>query len=97
MPAIAVDMVPPIADLAGYSVDPPYDDPYIGTSLLPLILGKERQRYLKRDREFLSFQRQHDPGAGSPFLAQEEGQKLYLSPNQQKCMILFKSGVVLQV
>jgi hypothetical protein len=90
-------MAPTIADLAGYSVDPPYDDPHMDTSLLPLILGKERQRYLKRDREFLSFQRQHDPGASSPFLAQEEGQELYLSPNQQKCMILLKSGIGLQV
>ena len=46
---IAADMAPTIADLAGYSVDPPYNDPHMGISLLPLILGKDRQRYLKRD------------------------------------------------
>jgi glucan phosphoethanolaminetransferase (alkaline phosphatase superfamily) len=49
VPVIAADMAPTIADLAGYSVDPPYDDPRMGISLLPLILGKERQRYLKRN------------------------------------------------
>ncbi len=49
VPAIAADMAPTIADLAGYSIDPPYDDPHMGISLVPLILGKERQRYLKRD------------------------------------------------
>jgi glucan phosphoethanolaminetransferase (alkaline phosphatase superfamily) len=49
VPVIAADMAPTIADLAGYSVEPPYDDPRMGISLLPLILGKERQRYLKRD------------------------------------------------
>ena len=49
VPVIAADMAPTIADLAGYSVEPPYDDPRMGISLLPLILGKERQRYLNRD------------------------------------------------
>ena len=49
MPVIAADMAPTIADLAGYSISPPYDDPHMGISLVPLILGKERQRYLKRD------------------------------------------------
>lgn len=49
VPAIAADMAPTIADLAGYSTNPPYDDPHMGISLVPLILGKERQRYLKRD------------------------------------------------
>ena len=49
VPVIAADMAPTIADLAGYYVDPPYDDPRMGISLLPLILGKERQRYLKRN------------------------------------------------
>ena len=49
MPVIAADMAPTIADLAGYSVDPPYDDPHMGISLLPLIRKDERERYLKRD------------------------------------------------
>jgi hypothetical protein len=49
VPVIAADMAPTLADLAGYSVDPPYDDPHMGISLLPLILGNERKRYLKRD------------------------------------------------
>jgi hypothetical protein len=49
LPVIAADLAPTIADLAGYSVDPPYDDPYMGVSLLPLIRGNERERYLKRD------------------------------------------------
>ena len=49
VPAIAADMAPTIADLAGYSINPPYDDPHMGISLVPLIQGKERQRYLKRD------------------------------------------------
>ena len=49
VPVIAADMAPTIADLAGYSINPPYDDPHMGISLVPLILGKERQRYLKRD------------------------------------------------
>ncbi len=49
VPVVAADMAPTIADLAGYSVEPPYDDPHMGVSLLPLILGKERRRYLNRD------------------------------------------------
>jgi len=49
VPVIAADIAPTLADLAGYSVDPPYDDSRMGISLLPLILGKDRQRYLKRD------------------------------------------------
>ena len=49
VPVIAADMAPTIADLAGYSMDPPYDDPHMGISLVPLILGNERQAYLKRD------------------------------------------------
>jgi hypothetical protein len=49
VPVIAADMAPTIADLAGYSVDPPYDDPHMGISLLPLIRKDERERYLKRD------------------------------------------------
>jgi glucan phosphoethanolaminetransferase (alkaline phosphatase superfamily) len=49
VPVIAADMVPTIADLAGYSIDPPYDDPHMGISLVPLILNDERDRYLKRD------------------------------------------------
>jgi hypothetical protein len=49
VPVIAADMVPTIADLAGYSIDPPYDDPHMGISLVPLILNDERDRYLKRE------------------------------------------------
>jgi hypothetical protein len=49
VPVVAADMVPTIAELAGYSVDPPYDDPHMGISLVPLLRGKERQRYLRRD------------------------------------------------
>ena len=49
VPVIAADMAPTLADLAGYSVDPPYDDPRMGISLLPLITKNERTRYLKRD------------------------------------------------
>ena len=49
VPAIAADMAPTLADLAGYSINPPYDDPHMGISLVPLILEKERQRYLERD------------------------------------------------
>ena len=46
---IAADMAPTLADLAGYSVAPPYDDPHMGISLVPLILRDERGPYLKRD------------------------------------------------
>jgi len=49
VPVIAADMAPTIADLAGYSIDPPYSDPHMGISLLPLILRNEREPYLKRD------------------------------------------------
>ena len=49
VPAIAADMVPTIAELAGYTVRPPYDDPHMGISLLPLLFGKERDHYLIRD------------------------------------------------
>lgn len=49
VPALAADMAPTLIGLAGYSVHPPYDDPHMGISLVPLLLGKERDRYLKRD------------------------------------------------
>ena len=49
VPVIAADMAPTIADLAGYSVDPPYADPHMGISLLPLITKNDRARYLKRE------------------------------------------------
>ncbi len=49
VPAIAADMVPTIAELAGYTIRPPYDDPHMGISLLPLLFGKERDHYLIRD------------------------------------------------
>ncbi|MGD9014135.1 MAG: sulfatase-like hydrolase/transferase, partial [Desulfobacterales bacterium] len=49
VPVIAADMAPTIAELAGYAVDPPYDDPHMGISLVPLILEDERTPYLQRD------------------------------------------------
>jgi arylsulfatase A-like enzyme len=49
VPVIVADMAPTIADLAGYSVDPPYDDPHMGISLAPLIFNDDRKPYLKRD------------------------------------------------
>ena len=49
VPVIAADMAPTIADMAGYSVDPPYEDPRMGISLLPLIKKNETVRYLERD------------------------------------------------
>jgi len=49
VPVIAADMAPTIADLAGYSVNPPYDDPRMGISLMPLTSGNEIERFLKRD------------------------------------------------
>lgn len=48
VPVVAADIAPTIADLAGYSVNPPYDDSYMGISLVPLLLKNERERYLKR-------------------------------------------------
>ena len=49
VPVLAADMAPTIAELAGYAVHPPYDDPRMGISLVPLLRGKERARYLNRD------------------------------------------------
>ena len=49
VPVTAADMAPTIADLAGYAVNPPYDDPRMGISLVPLLRGNETERYLKRD------------------------------------------------
>ena len=49
VPVIAADIVPTIVEMAGYTVDPPYDDPRMGISLVPLLLGKEKQRYFERD------------------------------------------------
>jgi arylsulfatase A-like enzyme len=43
------DIAPTIADLAGYTIDPPYDDPHMGISLVPLLLRNENHRYLNRD------------------------------------------------
>ena len=48
VPAIAADMAPTIVDLAGYSIDPPYDDPHMGISQTPLLLRNEQEPYLKR-------------------------------------------------
>ena len=49
VPVIAADMAPTIAELAGYSVQPPYDDTHMGISLVPLLMGRERDRYINRD------------------------------------------------
>jgi len=49
VPVIAADMAPTIVELAGYTVAPPYDDPHMGVSLVPLILRNEKQQYLRRD------------------------------------------------
>src|SRR5260370_18157681 len=42
-------MAPTLLALAGYSVLTPYDDPHMGISVVPLLLGQERGRYLHRD------------------------------------------------
>jgi glucan phosphoethanolaminetransferase (alkaline phosphatase superfamily) len=49
VPVIAADMAPTIAELAGYAIDPPYDDPHMGISLVPLLTADDRTRYLQRD------------------------------------------------
>ena len=49
VPVIAADMTPTIAELAGYTVAPPYDDPHMGLSLVPLILRNEKQQFFQRD------------------------------------------------
>jgi hypothetical protein len=49
VPIIAADLVPTIAEMAGYSVDPPYIDSRMGISLVPLIFNNDGSRYLKRD------------------------------------------------
>jgi len=49
VPVVAADMAPTLVEMAGYSVHPPYDDPRMGISLLPLLLGEDRHRYLRRD------------------------------------------------
>ncbi len=49
VPVIVADMAPTIAGLAGYTVDPPYDDPRMGISLIPLLLENRRHPYLNRD------------------------------------------------
>jgi arylsulfatase A-like enzyme len=49
IPVIAADMAPTIAELAGYSITPPYDDSRMGISLVPLIRRNKEEPYLKRD------------------------------------------------
>lgn len=49
IPVIAADMAPTIAELAGYEIDPPYDDPHMGISIVPLILNGDSAPYLTRD------------------------------------------------
>jgi hypothetical protein len=49
VPVTSADLAPTIVDLAGYSVSPPYHDTRMGISLVPLLLGQDRGRYLRRD------------------------------------------------
>jgi arylsulfatase A-like enzyme len=49
VPGTAADMAPTIAELAGYSVHPPYEDSHMGISLVPLLLNGEKNRYTNRD------------------------------------------------
>ena len=49
IPVIAADMAPTIAELAGYSITPPYDDSRMGISLVPLIRRNKEEPYLERD------------------------------------------------
>ncbi len=49
VPVTSADLAPTIVDLAGYSVSPPYDDPRMGISLVPLLRGQDRARYLHRE------------------------------------------------
>ena len=49
IPGIAADMAPTIAELAGYEIEPPYDDPHMGISIVPLFLNGDPTPYLKRD------------------------------------------------
>lgn len=49
VPVVAADMAPTIAELAGYEIDPPYDDPHMGISIVPLILNGDPAPFLQRD------------------------------------------------
>jgi hypothetical protein len=49
VPVVVADAVPTLLDLAGYAVRPPFDDPRMGISLVPLLTGADRERYLRRD------------------------------------------------
>jgi hypothetical protein len=49
VPVSTADMAPTLAELAGYSVQPAYDDPHMGISLVPLLRGRQRERYQRRD------------------------------------------------
>ncbi|MGH7353622.1 MAG: sulfatase-like hydrolase/transferase [Candidatus Rokuibacteriota bacterium] len=49
VPAVVADAVPTLLDLAGYAVRPPHDDSRMGISLVPLLTGGARDRYLRRD------------------------------------------------
>ncbi len=49
IPVVSSDVAPTLADLAGYSIDPPYKDSHMGISLVPLLLENERDSYLYRD------------------------------------------------
>ena len=49
VPVTASDMAPTLVELAGYSVEPPYEDSRMGVSLVPLLLRGERDRYISRD------------------------------------------------
>ncbi len=49
VPVVVADTVPTLLDLAGYVIRPPYDDPHMGISLVPLLLGADPHRYVRRD------------------------------------------------
>jgi hypothetical protein len=49
VPAVVADAVPTLLELAGYTMRPPYDDRRMGISLVPLLTGGDRARYLERD------------------------------------------------
>lgn len=49
VPVVVADAIPTLLDLAGYAARPPYDDPRMGISLMPLLTHGARDAYLKRD------------------------------------------------
>ncbi|HEV8673074.1 MAG TPA: sulfatase-like hydrolase/transferase [Methylomirabilota bacterium] len=49
VPVVVADVPPTLAELAGYSVDPPYADSRMGISLVPLLRDGAQERYRRRD------------------------------------------------